>query len=229
MLAGMTDSPSLAAFILRVLFLFGYALLFAAVEIEIEGQHGWAERLPTWFRVTPWYARLYGMLMRGKPLTGYHAVMFVLPAWSFHLGFVSGVPWSWAAEATTLAAYMIWVVVWDVLWFLLNPRFGWRRFRRAEVWWHSGPWLARLPGDYWSAVVLSSLLAASAVVTTGRFQVVEQQAALTVGLTLLTLVTAAGAPVYMRWYQHMRREGADERHLVLPTTTDDPPQAAKPG
>jgi hypothetical protein len=220
MLAGMTDTPSPAGFIFRVLFLFGYALLFAAVEIEIEGQHGWAERLPTWFRVTPWYARLYGLLMRGKPLTGYHAVMFVLPAWSFHLGFVSGVPWSWAAEATTLAAYMIWVVVWDVLWFLLNPRFGWRRFRRAEVWWHSGPWLARLPGDYWSAVVLSLLVAASAVVTTGRFHVVEQQAALTAGLILLAVVTAAAAPAYMRWYQHMRREGADERHLCLPTPTD---------
>jgi hypothetical protein len=216
----MTDTPSLTAFVFRVLFLFGYALLFAAVEIEIEGPHGWAERLPTWFRVTPPYARLYRLFMRGKPLTGYHAVMFVLPAWSFHLGFVSGVPWSWAAEATTLAAYMVWVVTWDLLWFLLNPRFGWRRFVRAEVWWHSGPWLARFPIDYWSAVVSSLMLAATAAFTTGRFAVVEQQLALTIGLAVLTLVAAAGAPAYMRWYQHMRRAGADERQLCLPPPTD---------
>ena len=110
MLAGMTPNPTDAAFLCRALFLFGYALLFALVEIEIEGPHGWAERLPTWFRITTPTARIYGLFMRGKPLTGYHAVMFVLPLWSFHIGFFGGVPWSWAAEAGTLAAYMIWVV-----------------------------------------------------------------------------------------------------------------------
>src|SRR5215831_4629525 len=115
MLLAMTPTPTAAALILRVLFLFGYALLFALVEIEIEGPHGWAERLPTWFRVTTPVARLYGLFMRGKPLTGYHAVMFVLPLWSFHLGFFGGVPWSWPAEASTLAAYMVWVVIWDFL------------------------------------------------------------------------------------------------------------------
>ena len=107
----MSPCPSTAAFAFRVLFFFIYAFLFAAVEIEIEGPHGWAERLPTWFRITPPYARLYGVFMRGKPLTGYHAVMFVLPLWSFHFGFVAGLPWSWAAEAATLAAYMVWTVL----------------------------------------------------------------------------------------------------------------------
>ena len=68
--------------------------------------------------------------MPGKPLTGYHLVMFALPLWSFHIGFVGGVPWSWAAEATTLSAYLVWVATWDLLWFLLNPRYGWSRFRR---------------------------------------------------------------------------------------------------
>ena len=62
--------------------------------------------------------------------------MFVLPLWSFHIGFFGGVPWSWAAEATTLAAYFVWVATWDLLWFLLNPRYGWARFRKGEIWWH---------------------------------------------------------------------------------------------
>src|SRR3954467_1930595 len=132
MLAAMTPTPAAVALALRVLFLFGYALLFALVEIEIEGPHGWAERLPTWFRVRTPAARFYGLFMRGKPLTGYHAVMFVLPLWSFHIGFFAGVSWSWAAEAATLAAYLAWAVVWDLLWFLLNPRFGWARFRKGS-------------------------------------------------------------------------------------------------
>src|SRR4029077_5122279 len=121
----------------------------------IEGPHGWAERLPTWFRVTTPSARFYGLFMRGKPLTGYHAVMFVLPLWSFHIGFVGGVPWSWAAEAATLSAYMAWVVTWDLLWFILNPRFGWGRFRKGEVWWHGRTWIGRFPVDYWASTVIS--------------------------------------------------------------------------
>jgi len=202
--------------IVRILFLFAYALLFAAVEIEIEGPHGWAERLPTWFRVTTPTARFYGLFMRGKPLTGYHAVMFVLPAWSFHIGFVAGVPWTWAGEATTLAAYMAWVVTWDLLWFLLNPRYGWARFRKGQVWWHGRTWIGRFPVDYWSAVALSLMVAASGAATTGTFVVLGSQAALLGGFAVLTLLSAAVAPAYMRWYQHMRRAGADERGLCLP-------------
>jgi len=41
----------------RIAFLFGFALLFALVEIEIEGADGWASKLPTWYRRSPAYAR----------------------------------------------------------------------------------------------------------------------------------------------------------------------------
>ncbi|MBC8133611.1 MAG: hypothetical protein H7X95_11570 [Deltaproteobacteria bacterium] len=202
--------------VLRIAFLFAYALLFAAVEIEIEGPHGWAERLPTWFRVTPLYARVYGILMRGKPLTGYHLVMFVLPLWSFHIGFIGGVPWSWAAEATTLSAYIVWVAIWDLLWFVLNPRFGWKRFRRDEVWWHARAWIGRFPTDYYSAMVTSFLVAATGVLSTGTTTVVVNHAVFTAGMSLLTVLCVMAAPAYMRWYAHMRRPGSDERSLALP-------------
>jgi hypothetical protein len=36
----MITHPSVADLIVRVLFLFGYALLFGLAEIEIEGEHG---------------------------------------------------------------------------------------------------------------------------------------------------------------------------------------------
>jgi hypothetical protein len=212
----MNPTPSAAAFALRVVFLFVYALLFAAVEIEIEGPHGWAERLPTWFRITPGYARAYAVFMRGKPLTGYHAVMFILPLWGFHVGFVSGVAWSWAAEATTLAAYMVWTVTWDLLWFVLNPRFGWVRFRKGEVWWHGRTWLGPFPIDYYAAIIMSLGFAGSAVLTRGDLSVLGFQGALIVGFVVLTLLTVAAAPAYMLWYTHMRRPGADERALCLP-------------
>src|SRR3954464_6957955 len=188
MLAAMSPTPAAIALVLRVLFLFGYALLFALVEIEIEGPHGWAERLPTWFRVSPPAARFYGLFMRGKPLTGYHAVMFVLPLWSFHIGFFAGVAWSWAAEAATLAAYLAWAVVWDLLWFLLNPRFGWARFRKGEIWWHARTWIGRFPIDYWGGLVGSLAVAATARLATGDFGVLARHAILVSGFAGLTLL-----------------------------------------
>jgi hypothetical protein len=213
----MIANASAGPLILRVLFLFGYALLFALAEIEIEGAHGWAERLPTWFRVTTPGARFYSRILPGKPLTGYHLVMFVLPLWSFHIGFFGGVPWSWAAEAATLSSYLVWVATWDLLWFLLNPRYGWARFRKGEIWWHARTWIGRFPIDYWGGLVLSLVIAATARLATGDFGVLARQLLLVAGFTALTLLTNAAAPRYMRWHAHMRRPGSDERAAVLPS------------
>jgi len=212
----MISDPSAVELIVRVLFLFGYALLFALAEIEIEGPHGWAERLPTWFRVTTPGARLFGLILSGKPLTGYHLVMFALPLTSFHIGFVGGVPWSWPAEAATLAAYLVWVATWDLLWFLLNPRYGWARFRKGEIWWHGRTWIGRFPVDYWGGLIASLAIAASARLATGDFGVVARQVALVAGFAALTLLANVGAPAYMRWHAHMRRPGSDERNIVFP-------------
>jgi hypothetical protein len=213
----MIPNPSAIELIARVLFLFGYALLFALAEIEIEGEHGWAERLPTWFRVTTPGARLFGLLLSGKPLTGYHLVMFGLPLMSFHIGFVGGVPWSWAAEAATLSAYLVWLATWDLLWFLLNPRYGWARFRKGEIWWHGRTWIGRFPIDYWGGLVVSLAVAASARLTTGDSGVLARQVVLVAGFAGLTLLVNAAAPRYMRWHAHMRRPGSDERGIVLPS------------
>jgi hypothetical protein len=223
----MSANPSWLELAVRILFLCGYALLFALAEIEIEGPHGWAERLPTWFRLTPRYARVFGLLMRGKPLTGYHAVMFALTLWSFHIGFVAGVPWSWGAEAATLAAYMVWIVSWDLIWFLLNPRFGWARFRKGEVWWHDRIWIGRFPIDYYNALVTSLILAAAPLALGGDGAVFVRHLAVAAGLGAFTALMATFAPAYMRWYRHMRRPGADERHLCLPAGGDPPASATR--
>ncbi len=135
-----------------------FALVMALVEIEIEGPYGWAEKLPTPYRVSGPLARLFGLVLGGKPLTGYNLLMFAATLVAFHLPFAFGAPWSAARELTLLAAWIAWSAVWDFLWFLLNPAYGRRRFRPGNVWWHSR-WLWRLPLDYWIAVASSLALA----------------------------------------------------------------------
>jgi hypothetical protein len=197
-----------------ILLLYFYALLFALVEVEIEGAHGWAEKLPTWYRVTPWYARMVAFVLSGKPATGYHMMMFPIPIVSFHLGLCFGLPWSWALEARLCAAYVVFNVIWDFLWFVLNPYFGWKRFRKGAVWWHNRRWLGRFPVDYWNGFAVSFVIAALPWLAGGGRTVLVQHALYTAGMVALTALTAALAPVYQRWYAHMRREGSDERGLV---------------
>jgi hypothetical protein len=191
--------------------LFAYALLFALVEIEIEGKDGWAMNLPTWYRRKPWYARVYAFLLSGKPLTGYHAVMFFIPFLSFHVGLAFGQPWSWGLEARMLATYLVWNVTWDFLWFVLNPAYGWERFRKGKIWWHNRVWLGRLPIDYVNALWMSFAIAALPWLLRGNSAHLHHHAIFVPTMLVLTVLVAAAAPLYRRWYAYMRRPGSDER------------------
>lgn len=188
------------------LFYFILATLVAMLEIEVEGKYGWAEKLPTWCRTHGLAAKIYGVFMSGRPLTGYHAIMFVLVPIFFHLPFASGMEWTFEGELTTLAMYFAWCPVWDFLWFVLNPAYGVRKFRKENIWWHNKvKWIGRVPLDYIIGWVLSVLLAWWAGVLE------EQLAVLGLWMVFLLIVIAL-APRYQRWRVSMN--GRDDRHLA---------------
>ena len=132
------------------------ALLWAKLEIEIEGEHGWAANLPTWrvekHRLLDWF---YG----GRPLTGYHTWAFASVFFFFHFPMFMAHQWTLKGELHAVGGFMLFWVLEDFLWFILNPHFGVRKFTRANIWWHKR-WFCSLPVDYWvmglGAVVLLS-------------------------------------------------------------------------
>jgi hypothetical protein len=199
------------------------ALVMALVEIEIEGPYGWAEKLPTPYRVSGPLARLFGLVLGGKPLTGYNLLMFAATLVAFHLPYAFGAPWTAARELALLAAWIAWSALWDFLWFLLNPAYGWRRFRPGSVWWHRR-WLWRLPLDYWVAVAASLTLALVAGLATGEKPAgatgsaalgpLEAQALLLAAFALWALVAGLAAPLYGRLYARTHAPAFDERGLV---------------
>jgi hypothetical protein len=122
------------------------ALLFALVEIQIEGPNGWAASLPTWRIENRWTRLFYS----SKPLTGYHLYTQLFTLVVLHLPFGLGlVPPTWRAEARVLSFFVLFWVLEDFLWFVFNPAFGIKRFRREHVWWHAPTWWWVLPRDYW--------------------------------------------------------------------------------
>ncbi|HXV61323.1 MAG TPA: hypothetical protein VEK15_11555 [Vicinamibacteria bacterium] len=121
------------------------AFMFAKLEIEIEGRHGWAEKLPTW-RIE--HHVLLDWFFGGRPLTGYHAWAFLFVLFAFHLPFFWAGAWSVRSELHAVGGYTLFWIIEDLLWFLLNPHYGWKKFTRHDVWWHKR-WALGLPLDYW--------------------------------------------------------------------------------
>jgi len=109
-------------------YFFFIALILAHLEIQIEGPHGWAEKLPTWRWDGPVVRRLFG-----KPVTGYHVCLVTCILLFLHVPqFYAG---SWEREADLLAMFFFLTVTWDFLWFACNRHFGVARFRRGQIWW----------------------------------------------------------------------------------------------
>lgn len=188
-----------------ILFWSLFAAVIACVEIESEGRYGWAEKMPTWYRTTGFWGRLYGLLMNGKPLTGYHAFMFFFPVLLFHAHFLMGVPWTGAGELKAWALYFAWCPLWDYFWFVLNPHYA-GRFTKDGVWWHArSRWIfGMFPLDYAAALAISLGFAEAAARAAGTRAVLLEHLFLLQGFGLATLALHFAAPAYHRWYARMR-------------------------
>ncbi|MBV9080109.1 MAG: hypothetical protein JO102_03200 [Elusimicrobia bacterium] len=127
-----------------LIFVFIGSFLWALLEIQIEGDAGWAASLPCW-RVE--HHILLDIFYGGRPLTGYHLWAFSFVFLCFHMPFFCGIAWTVGKECSTLAGYALFWTIEDFLWFAFNPHFGLKKFNRHFVWWHRR-WLAGLPLDY---------------------------------------------------------------------------------
>ena len=121
------------------------AYFFAQTEIQIEGDAGWAANLPTWRIENHW---LLDVFWGGRAMTGYHAWVFSFISIFFHSPIFLLAQWSWQLEARIIASIMLFWIAEDFLWFIINPAFGWQRFRPVHVAWHKH-WAFGAPVDYW--------------------------------------------------------------------------------
>ena len=134
------------------------ATLFAQLEIQIEGAQGWAAGLPTW-RVAD--APILKLFFGGRPITGYHVFAFSFMCCVFHLPIALTGHCSWRREARILGSLMLFWLVEDFLWFVMNPAFGFAKLTPQHVPWHPH-WLLGVPVDYLVFTLLSAALLVAA-------------------------------------------------------------------
>jgi len=135
---------TLSIYQLAYFFLIGLSL--ALLEIEIEGPDGWAKNLPT-KRIKIWWYQKFG-----KEVTGYHLLLQIFLLLFMHLPLILENRFSWDLEALILSQYFFFLVYWDYLWFVLNPHFKLKEFKKSGVPWHTA-WIFGLPTEYWLAML----------------------------------------------------------------------------
>ena len=135
-------------------YIFILAIVFAVLEIQIEGPAGWAKNLPTWRPKTRnWAVKLYENIMSGKELTGYHLSMFLLVFMVFMLPFALGLAFNLDNFIKILAFYFLFVPLWDFIRFVLNPWYPLKSFQKDNV--NHKAWFLGMPTDYYFSSALS--------------------------------------------------------------------------
>jgi len=137
------------AFFLSVLLI---SALLAKVEINIEGKNGYAKKLPVeWRTDNRWMRRFFVG-------TSYHLYMGLFLVFIVHLPFVFGWSWTIANEMQVLSWLAFMTVAEDFFWFLLNPYFGFSKYRKRHIPWFQDCWLGVVPLWYWWYLPLAVLL-----------------------------------------------------------------------
>lgn len=145
----------MAAFIVFLGFLIITSILFALVEIQIEGSEGWAAKLPTWKIENKWTRKFYG----ARPLTGYHLYVQLFLFFLIHIPFgLNIVPFNFMIELRLLSFMILFWVLEDFLWFVINPAFGLKKFKPEFIWWHAPNWYKFMPRDYWIFIPVGLIL-----------------------------------------------------------------------
>jgi len=127
------------------------AVVFALFEIQIEGKDGWATKLPCWRKEDGLIVKLSG----GRPITGYHIVMVTFVILIFHFPFLFA-HWTLATEFLVLGLLFETFLLEDLFWFVFNPYFGLKRFKKGEIWWHTR-WWGPVPSLYYYMAAVSIL------------------------------------------------------------------------
>jgi hypothetical protein len=138
--------------VLQILSVVLLGVIFGLLEIQIEGKHGWAAKLPCWRKEKGFIVKLFG----GRPLTGYHTYMVIFVFLMFHFPFLF-TDWELKKQLLVWGLMYGFFLVEDFTWFVFNPAYGIRKFRRGEIWWHTS-WWGPVPSIYYFLAAISILM-----------------------------------------------------------------------
>jgi len=127
--------------LLQGLYIMIYAILFSLLEIEMEGKYGWAENMPT-----PKFFYSF---------TLYHTIMniIVILTLTYSLHFNS-------KPLEIIFYIMAWFLIEDTMWFMLNPHYTIKGYKRENIWWQGKQeWYFGMPAQNYIGLAVMVVLA----------------------------------------------------------------------
>lgn len=135
-----------------LIFILISSVLFALLEIQIEGKDGWAEKLPTWKIKNP-LEKIIDM----PYFTGYHIYFWIFIFTLLHFPYFLGLSFNFLNEVKIIETFILILLFEDFLWFILNPNWGIKRFLKEKIPWNRDK-IFYLPRIYWlSFVIVASM------------------------------------------------------------------------
>lgn len=131
------------------------SFVMAKLEINIEGQYGWAEKLPTKrLSSNHWISKL---VFGGRPATGYHLWLSILIFSLLHTVYLF-YPFTWQIELKIVSFFILFWMIEDFLWFVLNSAYGLKNFKPEKIWWHRNNWWGIAPREYFILIPIGITL-----------------------------------------------------------------------
>lgn len=116
--------------LIPILYILAHATIFAWLEVEMEGKHGWAVNLPTSCAFGGW--------------TWYHIAMNIivlLSVGAIQRGYDSIFKNIWEKYVAGVLLYIFRVAVWfcveDIMWFVINKHYGIHKYTKHDIFWHA--------------------------------------------------------------------------------------------
>lgn len=163
--------------IIHTIFIVIFAILYSILEIEIEGKSGWAENLPT----------QYSGIGR---LTYYHVIM--------NITIILVITYSTLLiKDTNLWIVLFYIIIWflveDFSWFVLNPYYTLDKYSRENIWWHSDQeWILKNPMHNWIGIVVLLLI----LIITQDIKLLNSLIVTIIMVLIMILISEE----YHRWY-----------------------------
>lgn len=161
------------------LFISIYAILYSALEIEIEGPYGWAKKLPT-------------VKMFNTRFTGYHILMNITVIMSIAYAIIP-------RKGLLYGIFFIiaWFLIEDFCWFVLNPYYGINKYYKENISWHEGPWPLGIPIHNYIGISLMLIIIA---IYSEKMELVKSM----IFMISCVILTIFIAPLYQNYYKSLR-------------------------
>ena len=111
-----------------------FSLLYSLIEIEVEGKYGWMEK-----------AYSVGVVKSGgKNFTLYHIYMILSLVLIY--AYLTDLKMNIDSIGFFLFHITLFLLLEDFLWFVFNPHYTLKKYKKDEIWWHAEqPWFKGIP------------------------------------------------------------------------------------